>query len=133
MVDIASSCDTPAILWLSCATGRKSQASLAQNHETSFDWAVNGVTVTVDLGGHLDGPTKVEFRSPHLLIMRSIPAWQTRYVFEGLPFGVVQVRAYNALAASESVMIELARDRLQECDVLFTAEIAAASRQIAES
>jgi hypothetical protein len=92
---------------------------VAQDPDTSFDWAVEGVTVTVDLYGNRDAPTKVEFRSPHLLIMRSIPVWQNRYVFEGLPFGVVRVRAYNGLATSEGVMIDLARGRTQETVALY--------------
>jgi len=91
----------------------------AQDPETSFDWAVEGVTVTVDLHGNRDAPTKVESRSPHVLIMRSIPAWQNRYVFEGLPFGVVRVKAYNGLAAPEGVMIELARERTLESVALY--------------
>jgi hypothetical protein len=94
---------------------------VAQDQKMSFDWAVEGATVTVDLYGNLDAPAKVEFRrrSPDFLTMRSMPPSQTRYVFEGLPFGVFRVRAYNGFAASEDVLIELARNRPQETVTLY--------------
>jgi hypothetical protein len=87
---------------------------VAVEGETHFDWAAQGGALEVTLVG-ARVPTTVAIRraSPDFLAMRTVPSEDPTYIFEAIPFGTFDVRAWNRFGSSQFVTVTFSASELQ--------------------